>query len=122
MASSSQHLRMNVKMIRDRDRKKSRDLIVFFLVSLALLIPVILYVRQRMEFMRVSYRLEELSKERKNLQDMNRKLLVERAQLNALDRVERIALEDLGLVANHPCEILTSWNPAKPADDREQGL
>ncbi|MEE8183731.1 MAG: cell division protein FtsL, partial [Acidobacteriota bacterium] len=99
MASSSQHLRMNVKMIRDRDRKKSRDLIVFFLVSLALLIPVILYVRQRMEFMRVSYRLEELSKERKSLQDMNRKLLVERAQLNALDRVERIALEDLGLVA-----------------------
>ncbi|MCZ6671174.1 MAG: cell division protein FtsL [Acidobacteria bacterium] len=122
MASSSQHLRMNVKMIRDRDRKKSRDLIVFFLVSLALLIPVILYVRQRMEFMRVSYRLEELSKERKSLQDMNRKLLVERAQLNALDRVERIALEDLGLVANHPCEILTSWNSAKPADDREQGL
>ena len=109
-------------MIRDRDRKKTRDLIVFFLVSSALLIPVILYVRQRMEFMRVSYRLEELSEERKNLQDMNRKLLVERAQLSALDRVERIAMEDLGLVTNHPCEILTSWNAATPADDREQGL
>lgn len=113
---------MNVKMIRDRDRKKTRDLIVFFLVSSALLVPVILYVRQRMEFMRVSYRLEALSEERKKLQDMNRKFLVERAQLSALDRVERIAREDLGLVNNHLCEILTSWNPPTLADDRGKGL
>jgi cell division protein FtsL len=120
MATTAQRLQMNAKLIRERDRKVTRDLIRFFLISSALLIPVILCVRQRMEFMRVSYHLRELTRQEKQLQDQHRQLLVERAQLRALDDVERIARQRHGLVGDHQCEIMASWPDA--AADPETGV
>lgn len=116
MATTAQRLQMNAKLIRERDRRVTRDLIRLFLISSALLIPIIMCVRQRMEFMRVSYRLEELTREERRLRDQNRRLLIERAQLRALDDVERIARTRLGLVNDHGCEILATWPDADPAE------
>ncbi|MBI4161394.1 MAG: cell division protein FtsL [Acidobacteria bacterium] len=112
-------LRLNAKLIRERDRKVTGDLIRFLLVGSALLVPVILYVRQRMEFVRVSYRLESLEKERQHLRDEQRRLLVERAGLRSLDRVEGIARADFGLVHDHSCEMVGPVTAAAAAPDRE---
>ena len=99
-------LQMNARLVRERDRRMTRDLLKFLLISAALLIPFLLYVRQRMEYMRVSYRLEELTREQRRLQEENRQLRVERSYLRAPDRVERIARDELGLVRDHACEML----------------
>ncbi len=99
-------LQMNARLVRERDRRMTRDLVRFLVISAALLIPFLLYVRQRMEYTRVSYRLEELTRQQRHLQEENRKLRVERSFLRAPDRVERIARDEIGLVRDHACEMI----------------
>ena len=104
--AAGNRLQMNARLVRERDRRMTRELVKFLLISAALLIPFLLYVRQRMEYMRVSYHLEELTRQQRRLQEENRKLRVERAYLRAPDRVERIARNEIGLVREHGCEMI----------------
>ena len=106
MQKPSQRLRINARLIRERDRKTSRDLILLVLISSFLLLPLLLYVRQRMEFVRSGYRPESLTRELNQLEDRNRQLLVERASLRSLERVEKIARKNLGLVEQNRFEVV----------------
>ena len=106
MRTPSPRLKINARLIRERDRKTSRDLILLFLISSILLLPLLLYVRQRMEFVRSGYRLQALTKEMNRLEDRNRQLRVERASLRSLQRVEKIARKNLGLVDQKNFEIV----------------
>ena len=55
------------------------------------------YVVQRTYVMKLGYEIEGLKKEQKNLEQINKSLLIERATLTSTERIEKIATSFIGL-------------------------
>ena len=60
-----------------------------FLVLIFLVLGV--YAVQRVNVMRMGYELEDLKKEKKHLEQVHNSLLIERAALTSMERIEKIA-------------------------------
>lgn len=72
---------------------------MFFLISLLISIPVLLYLMNRIEYVRYEYEIKEL-KERKQLLQMQQQYLeVEKASLEDPLLIEKKARRDLSLVS-----------------------
>jgi cell division protein FtsL len=91
-------VQVNRRLVRERDQKRTRELLRFLGTAAVLAVPVLGYVWQRVDFLRVSYRYEALQKQRQTLQQEMERLQLERATLMDHDRVERLARLRLGLV------------------------
>ena len=102
---ASAQIQVNQRLVRERDRQKSRELWRFLLVAAVLAVPVLGYVWQRVDFLRVSYRYERLQKEKQALLEQEEQLKVERATLMDHDRIERLARQRLGLVDPSPDDV-----------------
>jgi len=90
--------RRPVSPVPRRARHRPGEMVVLALAVLCVTAPVLLALWQRGELLRYGYQIEELKDERARLAELERKLLVERANLESLAAVERAAREDLGLV------------------------
>jgi len=55
------------------------------------------YVVQRTYVMKLGYEIEVLKKEQKNLEQINKSLLIERAALTSTERIEKIATSFIGM-------------------------
>jgi len=91
--------------VKERDRAKARELREFLFYGAAIVVPLLVYVWQRVEFLRASYEVEELKKQRQQLQEQNKQLGVERSFLLSPDRIERLARKELGLVDPPPTDV-----------------
>jgi len=91
-------IQLNRRMVREKDRARSRELWRFLLYGAAIVVPLLGYVWQRVDFLRVSYRLEKLETQRRQLSELERQLALERATLLDTARIERKARKELGLV------------------------
>jgi cell division protein FtsL len=89
---------VNRRLVRERDRTRSRELLRFVLYGAGLALPLLGYVWQRVDFLRVSYKVESLEKRRQELSESNESLRVERAHLMDHGRIERMARKQLGMV------------------------
>ncbi len=98
-------LRMNARLVREKDRAKARDLGRFVLYGAAIAAPLLVYVWQRVEFIRLSYRVEQLQKEKQDLVEINKRMAVERSLLMSPNRIERVARQQLGLVDPQPEDV-----------------
>jgi cell division protein FtsL len=98
-------LRINARLVKEKDRARARELRRLLIHGAVIVIPLLIYVWQRVDFIRLSYRVEELASERKRLQDTNRQLTIERSSLRAPDRIERLARRQLGMVDPTPEEV-----------------
>jgi len=90
-------LQINARLVKERDRVRARELRLLLLCGAAIVIPLLCYVRQRVEFIRLSYKVERLSKERQDLQEVNKQLTVERSLLLSPERIDKVARRQLGL-------------------------
>lgn len=62
------------------------------MVSLAVfLVIMFFYVVQRVAVMQLGYEMEDLKAKQKNLEQINKSLLIERAALASVERIEKIA-------------------------------
>jgi cell division protein FtsL len=100
--SERPRLRINARLVRERDRERARELRRFLVCGTLLVVPLLAYVWQRIDFIRTSYRVESLRKEKSALEDLNRQLTVERSHLLAPDRIETMARRRLGMVEPDP--------------------
>lgn len=98
-------LRMNARLNRERDRARARELRRLLLCGAAIVAPLLGYVWQRVDFIRVSYQVEELQKRKEHLEETRNQLTVERAMLLNPARIERVARKRLGLVDPHPEDV-----------------
>jgi cell division protein FtsL len=89
---------VNRRLVRERDRTRSRELLRFVLYGAGIALPLLGYVWQRVDFLRVSYKVERLEKRRQELGESNESLRVERAHLMDHGRIERMARKQLGMV------------------------
>ncbi len=98
-------LRLNARLVREKDRARARELRRLALYGAAIVVPLLVYVWQRVDFIRLSYKVEALGKERQELVERNRQLTVERSLLLSPDRIERVARKQLGLSDPPPADV-----------------
>jgi cell division protein FtsL len=103
--AGSPRLQINARLVKEKDRARARELRRLLLYGAAIVVPLLVYVWQRVEFLRVSYKVEALKKERQQLQEQNKQLGVERSFLLSPDRIERLARKELGLVDPPPTDV-----------------
>ena len=88
----------NVYLVRERDRKRTRELLALVLAVLPPMAVLFAAVWANLETVRVGYQLERLETQREVLVRRQRNLLAEKAAVSSLARVETIARQKLGLV------------------------
>ncbi len=87
----------NSQIVRERDPRANRDL-VFLLVGVAVLVcGAVLYAWPHLEMRQTGIVTEQMQRERDRLVEENRKLRLEKASLENLERVESIATRNLRL-------------------------
>lgn len=89
---------VNRHLVREIDRGRIRELLVVVGLVALLLLPLLAYVWNHMEWIRVGYEMERLKKERLDQAALGERLRIEKASLSSLARVEREARDRLGLV------------------------
>jgi cell division protein FtsL len=103
--AAAAQIQVNQRLVRERDRQRSRELWRWLVSAAVLALPVLGYVWQRMDFLAVSIRYEELQKQKQALLEASEQLNLERATLMDHDRIERLARQRLGLVDPSPDDV-----------------
>ena len=104
-ARAAAQIQVNQRLVRERDRQRSRELWRFLVSAAVLALPVLGYVWQRVDFLRVSGRYERLQIDLGKANDERERLRVERATLIDHERIERLARKQLGLVDPAPDDV-----------------
>ncbi len=68
------------------------------LIAMLILLLVTLYVWHQITVIQLGYEIQQLQQEQRDLHRLHQALLIEAATLASLDRIERIATTQLGLV------------------------
>jgi len=85
-----------------RNPRNMRFTAFAFLVAAAIVGVLFFYIWCRLSVVSMGYDISEANRERGALMERNRRLKIEFMELKSPQRIERIALEELGLV--HPSE------------------
>lgn len=113
----------NRYLVRERDRRRTRELLAFALAALPPMAVLFAAIWSNLETVRLGYQIERISKQRETQVERNRQLQLERARSSALDRVESIATSQLGLAAPRPEQLILVQDgsftpvPARPAGE-----
>ncbi len=93
---------LNQHLVKERDEARARELRRLAWICAGMLIPILFYVWQQIEFIRTGYQIEQLRAEKIHLTEWNRQMKLERATLSNLKRIEQLGRSRLGLVPPDP--------------------
>jgi len=111
----------NVYLVRERDRKRTRELAALVLAAVPPMLVLFAAIWANLETVRLGYQLAQVARQKEAQLDRNRQLRMERAQATSLAHVDEIARKKLGLVPPAPEQILLIQDgalgaaPAAPA-------
>jgi cell division protein FtsL len=106
----------NSKVVREVDPRASRELWALVLLVGCLVAGLGLYAWPHLERRRMGIETQQMDRERDRLLEENRKLRLEQASLEELQRVEAIARRDLGLAPPPPERVVVvERQEARPA-------
>ena len=88
----------NLYLVRERDRQRTRELVVLALAAVPPAVVLFLAIWANLETVRLGYQLAGVAKNREALLERRQGLEMDRAQAAALARVELIARGTLGMV------------------------
>ena len=77
--------------------QKAGNLRLVMLFGFVVLV-LMLYVGGKVQILRLGYQIDEMEKQKRDLERMNRSLQIEAASLSAPGRIEEIAIKRLGMV------------------------
>ena len=89
----------NNPIVREIDRERNREFVRSVAIGVFLVSVLLFWAWQQFELRRNGYRLEQVQQERAVEADVNRHLRLEVQTLQAPERIERIALNRLRMVA-----------------------
>ncbi len=99
MSTMNGHPTLNRRLVRQVDRIRARDLMLAVLLSTVVLLPVLAYVWQNVEWIQIGYRIEKLKGRHDRLVETQQRLRLEKATLESLARIEQVSRTQLGLSA-----------------------
>jgi cell division protein FtsL len=106
----------NSRVVRELDPRASRNLWLLLSLVAGLVGGLALYGWPRLQAQRLDERVAQLQRDKERMLEENRKLRLEKATLENLDRVQAIALRDLGLVRPEPNRIFVAMKQAPALD------
>jgi len=96
----------NVYLVRERDRKRTREFAALALAAVTPMLVLFAAIWANLETVRLGYQLAKVAKQRETLLERNRQLRMDQAQATALGRVDEIARRSLGLASPGPEQVL----------------
>jgi cell division protein FtsB len=94
---ASRRRKLNSQIVREKDQKKMYELLFFFIILILISVPVLLYLWNRIEYVRYQYEITDL-KQRKQILIRNEKYLeTEKAMLESPRMIEEQARKDPSL-------------------------
>jgi cell division protein FtsL len=94
----------NNPIVREVDQERHRDLWRTAVLGIFLVVVLLFSAWQHFELLRNGYRIEEMQRERATQEEINRHLRLEIETLRAPERIERLAIQRLDMVAPGPGE------------------
>lgn len=88
----------NAYLVRVRDRRRWRDLLVVLATVLPLALALLAYTRIHLEVTEVGYRIGVLERQLKDATERERLLRLEASRLESPERLERLGRQELGLI------------------------
>ncbi len=92
------HTARNRTLWTQLNRKRGREVLVFFVLAVLVVVPLLLYIGFRVERVRLLTTIDKIQRETLTLREKNRALRVEKAHLESLSRVEAMAQEEFHMV------------------------
>ena len=92
----------NNPIVREIDRERNREMVRSVAIGVFLVAVLLFWAWQQFELRRNGYRLEQMQQERGVEAEVNRHLRLEAQTLQAPERIERLALGRLHMVAPRP--------------------
>jgi cell division protein FtsL len=96
----------NVYLVRERDRKRTREFAALALAAVPPMLVLLAAIWANLETVRLGYQLARVARQKESLLERNRQLRMDRAQATSLARVDALARTNLGLVPPAPWQIL----------------
>lgn len=112
----------NVFLVREHDRRRTRELIAFTVAALPPLAVLFAAIWANVQTYQVGYQLGRLGKQREVLLEKRRQLLVDKARASSLARVETIARGKLGLLPPRPGQLVLVRDGELPGSPRPAAL
>ena len=108
----------NNPIVREIDKTRQRELWRWVAIGVCLVAVLLFSAWQHFELLRHGYEIEQMEQERARELELNRHLRLEIETLRSPRRIERIATEELNLVAPSPAEaqVIERIAPAAPPD------
>ena len=97
----------NLNLVREADLRQNREHVAVTLLFGAFLLCLLFYGWQHYQWIQYGYRIEEAQKQKDQLIETARQFSVERASLRDLDRIDKIARNELGMVVPAPGQFVT---------------
>jgi cell division protein FtsL len=107
----------NRPLTRERDTRLARWLWGMLLAVVVALAPAAIYLASQNECLKAAYELNELEVERERLIEEERRLRVERAELESPTRIEAWARREPGLTQPDPEQVFVVRSAAGEPDD-----
>src|SRR3989475_7012085 len=97
---------VNNSVIRQIDAKSHRDYIVVTALAAIFLFGLFAYGWQHYQWIQYGYRIQEAQKKKAQLAEIGQQLVLERASLRSMARIDSIARRDLGMVLPAPGQLV----------------
>ena len=106
----------NNPIVREVDAQRQKELWQSIAIGCALVLVLLFSAWQHFELLRHGYRLEQMQRERATEADISRHLRLEIETLRAPHRIEKLAIDKLGMVqpATEEATVLERVRPVKP--------
>jgi cell division protein FtsL len=89
----------NNPIVREVDQERHREMWHSASIGVFLVVVLLFTVWQQFELLQYGYRTEQMEQQRAEEEEIRRHLLLEIESLRAPDRIERVAMQDLKMVA-----------------------
>lgn len=96
----------NVYLVRERDRKRTREFAALALAAVPPMLVLLAAIWANLETVRLGYQLARVARQKESLLERNRQLRMDRAQATSLARVDALARTTLGFGPPAPWQIL----------------
>jgi len=96
----------NNPIVREIDQARQRELWQWMVIGICLVVVVLFSAWQHFQLLQHGYRIEDMQRERAEELEVNRHLRLEIETLQSPTRIERIATEELSLVAPSSAEVV----------------
>lgn len=108
--------------VKEKDPVDIRNLWLILLICFLMVLGFFSYIWRSVEIIRLGYKMRTLYDQGSMLEEQRQKLILEKAALQSMKRIEAIASNELGLVKPNPDQIiiLPDPNPKSPETEHDE--